>query len=115
MKPSYNSPQFLATITAIEPAARIVPARALRRCIRLSRGGDDVGASTPHDLCWRVSRENLAKYITLGELGIDPKDQAGEFVLIPEPTGTDTGVAAQVIRRAIFHALSDLGRTFFRV
>src|SRR5262249_2838852 len=61
-------------LTAIEPAARAVPVRALRRVIRACRDRGDFDTHVLHTRSWWVNRDRLFSILTPWELGLSPTE-----------------------------------------
>src|SRR5947208_15332638 len=96
--------EYRRLLTAVEPAARLVPPPALRRAIRMSR---DLGTFRPHavhDRCWWVRREALFQLLTPGELDLSPLDPAEVLLLIPDPGPDGPPVGHAAAWRTLFHA-----------
>lgn len=103
-------PEFrdlLRQVQAIEPVARLVPLRVLRRAIRLSRDRGDFHTSVVHDRCWRVNRNRLFDLVFPSELRLSADDSAQEFLLIPLPDEFTGLQARQELSQTLFHAALD--------
>jgi len=99
--------ELQSVLVAIEPAARLVPVRALRRAIRLSHKRDHFHPHAAHDRCWRVRRDQLFELLTPGELGLSPAEPAAELLLIPTPREEVTQQTWRQLWRTLFHAAVD--------
>src|SRR5262245_3642424 len=96
--------QLLATLTAIEPAVRMVPARALRRVIRHSRDRGDLDTRVVHEHAWWIARDQLFEILTPWELNLSPAEPFTELLLLPEPNEPISGRTLDHLRQALFHA-----------
>lgn len=94
-------------LTAVEPAVRLVPARTLRRAIRLSRDRGTFRPHAVHDRCWWVRRDDLFHWITPGELNLSPLDPSDELLLMPAPQTGAPPVTRVAAWRTLFHAAID--------
>jgi hypothetical protein len=98
--------EYRAAVAAVEPAARVVPARALRRAIRQSRDRGTFRPRAIHDRCWWVRRDDLFEWLTPGELGLSDNEPA-ELLLIPSPEPESPAPTYETIWRTLFHAAID--------
>jgi hypothetical protein len=98
--------EYRAVVAAVEPAARVVPARALRRAIRQSRDRGTFRPRAIHDRCWWVRRDDLFEWLTPGELGLS-KNEPAELLLIPAPEPGSPTPTYETIWRTLFHAAID--------
>src|SRR5262249_7605716 len=89
-------------LTAIEPAARAVPVRALRRVIRACRDRGDFDTHVLHTRSWWVNRDRLFSILTPWELGLSPTEPATDLLLLPEENLANQSPTA--LWRTIFHA-----------
>jgi hypothetical protein len=94
-------------LTAVEPAARLVPPRALRRAIRMSRDRGTFRPRAVHDRCWWVRRDELFQLLTPGELDLSPLEPAEVLLLIPAPGPDDPPIGHATAWRTLFHAVVD--------
>jgi len=94
-------------LQAIEPGARLVPMRALRRAIRLSRDRGDFHTQVVHERCWRIHRNRLFDLVFRSELWLSPSDSAQEFLLIPIPDNPTSSAAKRELSQTLFHAAVD--------
>ncbi|HEX3152556.1 MAG TPA: hypothetical protein VHR66_31075 [Gemmataceae bacterium] len=99
--------EFQAVLSAVEPAARFVPGRALRRAIRLSRDQGTFRPRAIHDRCWWVNRDQLFQLLTPAELDLSPSEPAADLLLIPRPQPTSDEASLTALRRVLFHAAID--------
>jgi hypothetical protein len=93
-------------VAAVEPAARVVPARTLRRAIRQSRDRGTFRPRAVHDRCWWVRRDDLFRWLTPSELGLSDHEPA-ELLLIPAPEPDGRAWSASEAWRTMFHAAVD--------
>jgi hypothetical protein len=100
--PAYQ--QLHKNILSIDPSARLVPLRGLRRLIRRARDWDEFGASAPHELCWRMSIREIEALFPPSELGLHEADTTSELVLIPVPTDSVNAPQIERLRIALYHA-----------
>jgi hypothetical protein len=104
-----------ALIQAIEPAARLVERRWLRRIIRRHQQMPVAAGPAPHELAYWIEREELLGLVSPAELGLAPEQiPEGPVLLLPAPDADDlTPQAAPLkLRRyqaALFHARLDRG------
>ena len=98
--------EYRALVTAVEPAARVVPARTLRRAIRQSRDRGTFRPRAVHDRGWWVRRDDLFGWLTPGELGLSDNEPA-ELLLIPAPEPGAPAPTRQSLWRTLFHAAVD--------
>jgi hypothetical protein len=98
--------EFRAVVAAVEPAARVVPARALRRAIRQSRDRGTFRPRAVHDRCWWVDRDDLFQWLTPGELDLSG-DEPDELLLVPEPERGSESLSEAAARRLLYHAAID--------
>lgn len=98
---------LIAAIKEIEPSARFVTIRALRRALRAARDDGQIQPHAIHDRVWRVDREQLFRLLTPGELGLSPAETLTELVLLPAPAANVTRQDWVVLWRALFHAAVD--------
>ena len=99
--------EYKATLAVLEPLARLVPVRVLRRALRLSHEQEFMHPHAVHDRCWRVARDHLFDLLTPGELGLSPTEPAAELLLLPLPDGAITEETWVVLWRTLFHAAVD--------
>ena len=99
--------ELLQQLQAIEPGARLVPLRALRRAIRLSRDRGDFHTAVVHDRCWRVDRNRLFDLVFPSELRLSTTDPVQEFLLIPIPDDPTSSRAKRELSQTLFHAALD--------
>src|SRR5262245_24047072 len=95
---------FTAAAQMVEPAARVVPGRAIRRAIRLTRPSDD--RTVVHDQVWWVDRDRLFENLTPAELGLT-RNQPERLLLIAEPVGPVEPQTWLELWRTLFHAQVD--------
>lgn len=93
-------------LATVEPAARVVPTRVLRRVIRRSRDRGTFRPHPVHDRSWWVGRDRLFELLDPHELGLSPTEPAAELLLIPAPP-PDTPPSHTDIWRTLFHAAID--------
>lgn len=94
-------------VLAVEPAARFVPARVLRRAIRLNHDRAAFPPKAVHDSSWWVERDHLFTLLTPLEFGLSETESANQLLLIPqfdEPHPADIG---RRVWRILFHAAVD--------
>src|SRR6478672_5504109 len=96
--------ELRSVLVAIEPSARLVPVRALRRAIRLSRELVGLPPHAVHDRCLRIPRDQLFQLLTPGEVGLSPDEPAPQLLLIPAPEAEVTGQIWNDLWRTLFHA-----------
>src|SRR3954453_22376151 len=85
MTDSVDGVDLRTVVTRVEPAARLVPVRALRRAIRRSRERAGLGPRAVHDQAWWVRTADLFRTLTPLELGLSPDEPAPELLLLPAP------------------------------
>lgn len=93
-----------AAVQAVEPAARLVPRRAIRRAIRLKRSDD--GGTVVHGHIWWAERDRLFEILTPAELGLS-QNEPDRLLLIAEPAGPLDPPKWLTLWRALFHANVD--------
>lgn len=89
-----------AAVRSVEPAARLVPRRAIRRAIRLLGGGNGPAV---HDRFRWVDRDRLFQILTPFELGLSPNEPE-RLLLIAEPAGELGPQTWLELWRALFHS-----------
>src|SRR5436305_812405 len=97
---------YAELIGEVELAARVVPARALRRAIRQSRDRGTFRPRAVHDRCWWVRRDDLFRWLTPHELGLSNHEPA-ELLLIPAPEPEGKGQSPADAWRTLFHGAVD--------
>jgi hypothetical protein len=105
MADSPSVTEVRALLATLEPAARIVPARALRRAIRLSRDRGTFRPRAIHDRCWWVERDQLFQLLTPAELDLWEAEPLADLLLVPDSELT-AGDSAN-LQRTLFHAAID--------
>src|SRR5205823_1589842 len=99
--------EYRALAAAIEPAARVVPVRALRRAIRQSRDRGTFRPRVVHDRSWWVRRDDLFRWLTPAELGLTDNEPP-ELLLIPAAgPGSSVPSSHAAVWRTMFHAAVD--------
>ena len=103
---SFDSAQLSRVIEAVDPSARLVSARTLRRIIR---GHLDLssGEKAPHDLCYELTKSDLLELIDASVLGEALPDKV---LLLPLPAEEDLAAPEHVLTdywRRLFHAAVD--------
>src|SRR4051794_2087441 len=101
--------EYRRLLTAVEPAVRLVPPRALRRAIRMSRDRGTFRPHAVHDRCWWVRRDDLFGLLTPGELDLSPLDPSELLLLVPAPDGDSPVPGHETAWRTVFHAAIDRG------
>jgi hypothetical protein len=72
-----------AVLSAVEPAARLVPAYLVRRVIRRHRRIGGFGREVPHEHGYVISRQELGRWVSPEELGLgSAADEIPESVLL---------------------------------
>jgi hypothetical protein len=117
MEPPSSKPldigRLEAMIEAVEPAARLVERRWLRRIIRRHREMPVAAGPAPHELAYWIDREELLALVTPTELGLTTERVPQGFVLLlPAPdleelTPQTTSLTLRRYQAAIFHARLD--------
>ena len=97
---------YAEAVSQIEPAARVVPGRTLRRAIRQSRDRGTFRPRAVHDCCWWVRRDELFRWLTPPELGLSDREPA-ELLLIPAPEPDGRGQSPADVWQTLFHAAVD--------
>ncbi len=77
-------------VGAVEPAARLVPPRLLRRVIRLHASPPGMGFRVPHSKTYVISRSDLLEIADRSEIGFGPADDLPENVILLERPGSET-------------------------
>lgn len=98
--------EYRALVTAVEPAARVIPVRVLRRAIRQSRDRGTFRPKVVHDRCWWVRRDDLFAWLTPPELGLSANEPP-ELLLLPTPDARASPASREVVWRTLFHAAVD--------
>lgn len=91
------------TIVQLEPSARFLPARSLRRVIRFARDRANLEVRVIHDRFWWTSRDELFADLTPAELGLTENEPA-ELLLLPLEASHAT---PREVWRLLFHARID--------
>jgi hypothetical protein len=107
MSLSADAPTLESLFRRIEPSARLVPIRALRRYIRLSRDTDSPHVRAVHDRSWWVARDQLFQLLLPIELNLSPNEPAAELLLLPAPADGVSNPTPREIWQTLFHAALD--------
>lgn len=86
--PHLDSAELRELLRAVDPAARLVSPRLLRRVIRRDRKLTGLDLRVPHHHCYVIGRDALLDLVTPEELGVGPGDTLPPTVLLlvqPEP------------------------------
>src|SRR5262249_38953835 len=59
-------------LAVTDPAALLVPLRALRRLLRAEFGGPYLLSDVPHENCYTFDRDTLFRHVEADELGLEP-------------------------------------------
>jgi hypothetical protein len=99
-----------ADLSALEPAALLVPERIVRRVIRHERRIRGMGLMVPHGRCHVTRGETVREVVRPFELRLESEDEIPAIVLLvgePEPEGVEEpkqGELRREISRRLFHA-----------
>ena len=88
--------ELMRALQAVDPAARVVPGRLVRRAIRRARGLNDSGRNLPHRHGWMLAGDEALAVFGPGPLGLTNGDDIPPLVLL--------------IARPERHTLARLGR-----
>ena len=88
---------------AIEPNARLVPIRPLRRVIRLGRQEREFQSKAVHHGTWWIDRDQLFQSLTPEELNLNPGEPAQHLLLLPLPEQELTPATWERLWRSLFH------------
>lgn len=97
-------------VTAVDPAARVVPRRILRRVIKHDRELTGIGLQVPHRKCYVIDAEKALEIVTKDEMGLKDDDELpSPLILIarldPDEQATQAPGAILVrYWRLLFHA-----------
>ena len=73
-------------LTAVEPAALLVPSRILRRVIKKDSGLSGIGLQVPHRKSYIIQRETLLQIADCDDCGVKPDRALPETLLLfPTP------------------------------
>jgi hypothetical protein len=81
-------PELERAVRSVEPAARLVLPRLLRRVVRLHMSLPGMGFRVPHSKTYVIPQKALLEIADRGEIGFDPMDDLPENVILLErPNG----------------------------
>ncbi len=101
-----TEPDLADVARRIEPAARFLPERSLRRAIRLDRDGAGLEARAVHAFGHWIDRDRLFDLLTPAELGLETKESSTQLLLLPSPReGLETNL--RDLWRHLFHLAID--------
>jgi hypothetical protein len=95
---------YASAVRAVEPAARLVPRRVIRRAIRLMSDVDH--DSVAHDRVRWVDRDRLFRVLTPAEFGLS-QIEPDRLLLVAEPSDFDGRQVWVELWRTLFHAQVD--------
>ena len=81
-------PELERAVASVEPAARLVPPRLLRRVVRLHTSLPGMGFRVPHGKSYVIARDALWEIADRSEIGFSPaEDLPEDVILLERPSG----------------------------
>jgi hypothetical protein len=108
--PTIDVAELERAVRAVEPGARLVPPRVLRRAIRHDRKLAPIGPRVPHRKSYVLHGDVAGRVVEPDELGLGPgENPPRDLVLLarPDPEGLQARPRGEVLRdywRLLFHA-----------
>src|SRR5262245_59836231 len=99
----------------VEPSALLVPARILRRVIKIHKGLGGLGLAVPHRKSYILDRETLLRIASPADLRLSPEETLPATVLLFPRPDTPRPAGAHLVRywRLLFHL--EVHRAFDRL
>src|SRR5947207_936236 len=107
-------PELARVLKGVDPTAFLVPARVLRRVIKLDRNIGGMGLNVPHRKSYVIGRAALLKIAERHELGLSPHEPLPSKLILlaqPDPDALARRTAEETLVkywRMLFHARLDL-------
>ena len=82
-------PELDRAVKSVEPAARLVPPRLLRRVVRVHAPLPGLGFRVPHGKTYVISQQALLEIAERDEIGFDPAEVLPDNVILLERPGSE--------------------------